>query len=107
LGSIGAVEFFTSTADLAAWLARQDLDADVMAFSQGQFLADGEAAAIQRELGLRKPFNYRAGRGYYDCQSGALVSAFLQDGGGGASAVLHVNGNPDGRLSVMLARRQT
>lgn len=104
-GSIGAVEFFGNTADLAAWFSRQGLDANATAFSQGQFWADGEAAAIQRELGLRKAFNYRAGRGYYDCQSGALVSAFLQGGEDGVSAVLHVNGNPDGRLAVMLARR--
>jgi hypothetical protein len=106
LGSIGAVEFFASAAELALWFARQGLDAAAVAFSQGQFLADGGAAAIQRELGLPQAFNYRSGRGYYDCQSGALVSAFLEAGGDGASAVLHVNGNPDGRLAVMLARRK-
>lgn len=107
LGSVGAVEFFRTTADLAAWFARQGLDATGAAFSQGQFLADSEAAAIQRELGLQRAFNYRTGRGYYDCQSGALASAFLRSGGDGAGAVLHVNGNPDGRLAVMLVRRET
>jgi Beta-ketoacyl synthase, N-terminal domain len=105
LGSVGGVEFFTNAADLAAWFARQRLDPGATAFCQGQFLADSEGAAIQRELGLQKVFNYRTERGYYDCQSGALVGAFLQGGGDGACAVLHVNGNPDGRLAVMLARR--
>ncbi len=105
MGSVGGVEFFTSLGDLAAWFGRQGVGADSTAFSQGQFLADGEAAAIRRELGLRKAFNYRAGRGYYDCLSGALVSAFLRSEADGASAVLHINADPDGRLAVMLARR--
>lgn len=105
-GAIGAVEFFTSTAHLAAWFAGQRLDLGSTAFAQGQFLTDSEAAAIQGELGLQQAFNYRAGRGYYDCQSGALMGAFLQGGAGGASAVVHVNADPDGRLAVMLARRK-
>jgi hypothetical protein len=105
LGSVGAVQFFENTADLAAWFSREGLDAGTTAFAQGQFLADADAAAIHRELGLREAFNYRAERAYYDCQSGALLSAFLQGGRDGVSAVLHVNGNPDRRLAVMLARR--
>lgn len=105
IGTISGVEFFNGLGDLAAWAAGQGLNAAATAFSQGQFLSDADAAVIQRELGFRQAFNYRAGRGYYDCQSGALVGAFLQGGGDGASAVLHVNADPDGRLAVMLAGR--
>lgn len=99
------VEFFTNLAELTAWATRCGTNAAMTAFSKGQFLTDRDAAAIQRELGLRRAFNYRGEPGYYDCQSGALVSAFLRSGGDGASAVLHVNANPDGRLAVILARR--
>lgn len=103
-GTIAAAEVFGSVDELRAWFAQQGQDPAKTAFSAGQFLSAADAEQIPMEIGLSEAFNYRAGRGYYDCQSGALVSAFLA-AEGGALAVLHVNGAPDGRLAAMLVRR--
>lgn len=103
-GTIGASEVFGSVDELRAWFALQGQDRAKTAFASGQFLSKTGARRIQLEIGLTEVFNYRSGRGYYDCQSGALVSAFLASQGG-AQGVLHVNGAPDGRLAAMLVRR--
>ena len=104
LGAVNAAEVFANLADLRSWFVSQAMDAARTAFASGQFLGEDSTALIQRELGLSEVFNYRAGRGYYDCQSGALVGEFLRGKGNGDAAVLHVNAAPDGRLAVILAK---
>ena len=104
LGAVEAAEVFGNLADLRSWFVSQAVDAARTAFASGQFLGEDSTALIQRELGLSEVFNYRAGRGYYDCQSGALVGEFLRGEGNGDAAVLHVNAAPDGRLAVILAK---
>jgi hypothetical protein len=105
LGAVEAAEIFSGPGELKAWFASQRQDRGDTVFAAGQFLTEADATHIQHELGLTGAFNYRTGRGYYDCQSGALIGAFLAEKGSGAAAVLHVNAAPDGRLAAMLARR--
>lgn len=103
-GAIGASELFANLNELRAWFAEQGEDPEKTTFCGGQFLTESAAQRIKLDIGLSEVFNYRAERGYYDSQSGALVGAFLA-AEGGAQAVLHVNGAPDGRLAAMLVRR--
>ena len=94
-----AVEMFADREALLAWIAGLGLDLDETLFASGQYLARGEADAIQAAAGLTRVLGYREGRAYYDCQAGAVVSAFLA--GGQGQALLHVNGDPDGRYAAM------
>ncbi len=106
LGGVDAAEVFAGLDELKGWFAGQRQDGGgATAFATGQSFSEADATGLQRELGLQKAFNYRVGRGYYDCQSGALIGAFLAEKASGAGAVLHVNAAPDGRLAAMLVRR--
>jgi hypothetical protein len=105
IGSLGAVEFFESADDLFAWWRRAGSDPARTAFAPGQFLGAEQAAAIHAKLGLGQVFNYRAERGYYDGQSGAVVGAFLREQSG-TDAVLHVNADASGRLAAIYIERR-
>lgn len=105
VGAVSAVQFFTSVDDLRAWFAQVETAPGGTAFAAGQFLSAADAAALQSALSLEQDFTYRAGRGYYDCQSGALIGAFAAEGASAARAVLHVNADQSGRLAAMLVRR--
>lgn len=101
--AIVAVEHHADRAALVAWLRTLDLAADTIV-SSGQFLSDHDLAAIQRELGLRERFEYRNARAYYDSQSGAVVSEFLERAPA-SSRLLHVNADPYGRYSAFVLHK--
>jgi hypothetical protein len=102
-GEVLAVEQFGARAALLEWIATQRLDAQQCAFSAGQFLDAAEAAALRHASGLGQVFDYRAGRGYYDSQSGAAIAQFLDRAP--CRQLLHVNADPAGGFSLMLVAR--
>lgn len=104
LGEVLAVEQFSERAALLAWIAARQLTAQQCAFSAGQFLDPLAAAALRNEGGLSQVFDYRAGRGYYDSQSGAVIAQFLGSDAP-CARLLHVNADPAGCFSVMLVAR--
>lgn len=101
--AIVAVEHRADRGALMGWLNTQALAADT-AISGGQFLDDADLAAIQRELGIRECFDYRSARAYYDSQSGAVVSEFLERAAAGRQ-LLHINADPRGRYSAFVVRK--
>jgi hypothetical protein len=104
LGEVLAVEQFSDAASLLQWIAARQLTAANCAFSAGQFLDGSTAQALRQQAGLTQVFEYRAGRGHYDSQSGAAIAAFLADAVDGAQ-LLHVNADPAGCFSAMLVAR--
>lgn len=104
LGELLAVEQFNDRAALLAWITAQGLTARDCAFSSGQFLPEADATALMRDSGLSGEFNYRAGLGYYDSQSGGVIGKFLAAAREGAR-LLHVNADPAGCFSAMLVSR--
>jgi hypothetical protein len=104
LGEVVAVEQFHDAASLLAWMAAQHLTAEDTTFSAGQFLDEGAAHGLRTQAGLNRVFDYRAGRGYYDSQSGAVIAGFLATAPAGAR-LLHVNADPAGCFSAMLVAR--
>lgn len=103
-GKLSAVEFLPDRTRLLAWIATQDLDPGRTLFAAGQFIPAADAERLQSETGIAHMLDYRSNRAYYDAQSGAALSAFFADASD-ARALLHVNGDTDGRYAVMLARR--
>ncbi len=74
------------------------------AFSAGQVPGERDAAnSLRQASGLTQGFDYRAGCGHYDSQSGAAISAFLADGR--CARLLHVNADGTGGFSAMLVSR--
>jgi hypothetical protein len=100
---VRTVEFFADRERLRSWIASQRLDPAQTQFAPGQFLSDADASWLERECNLTRRFDYRTGRAYYDCHSGAAIGVFLREGAD--ETMLHVNGDEDGRYAVMLARR--
>jgi hypothetical protein len=88
---------------LLAWIAAQALAVERCHLSAGQFLDPAELALIEAETGLWQRFDYRAGRGYYDSHSGAVLGEFERRHAAG-DCLLHINGDPDGRFSALLSR---
>lgn len=103
LGEVLAVEQFCERTALLAWIAAQRASARQCAFSAGQFLDQAEAEALRRDSGLSQVFDYRAGSGYYDSQSGAAIAQFLDSAP--CERLLHVNADPAGGFSAMLVAR--
>jgi hypothetical protein len=100
---VRAVEFFADRERLRSWIAGQQLDPAQTTLAPGQFLSEADASWLERECELTRRFDYRTGRAYYDCQSGAAIGAFLREEN--AEVMLHLNGDGDGRYCAMLARR--
>jgi len=101
LGRLLAAEHCVDEAALRAWLARQSLERS-WHLATGQFMSAEEASEWQRELGMQ-PFDYRAGRAYYDSQSGAAIGEYLRREQG---TLLHLNRDPGGRYSVMVVEKE-
>jgi hypothetical protein len=104
LGSVLKVHHCSDQPSLLDWIRRQALPAGGCSISGGQFLADGELSAIQRDCGIGQRFEYRAGRAYYDSQSGAAVGEFVRSADPGR-LLLHINSDPSGRYCAVLMRR--
>jgi hypothetical protein len=101
LGRMLAAEHFVAEPELRAWLASQPIEPDWQ-LATGQFMPADEAGAWQRELGMEL-FEYRAGRAYYDSQSGAVIGEFLRRRERGT--LLHLNRDPSGRYSAILVEK--
>jgi hypothetical protein len=101
---VAAVAFPADRAALLAWIGAQGLDVATTALVAGPSLELEDFASLRDEAGLTRVFEYLDGRAYYDSRAGAAVSEFLADGGE-AEALLHVNGDAEGRYAVMLVRR--
>lgn len=102
---LDAVEAFPDRAAALAWLKAQRFDAAHTVFAPGQYLTPADAAALQQEAGISRTFAYRAKLDYYDGQAGAALSAFAADPALDGSAMIHLNGDPEGRYAVFAARR--
>jgi hypothetical protein len=98
LGQLLATEPFMDATALRAWLSQQVIDRNCL-LATGQFMPATETVQWQRELEL-DIFGYRAGRAYYDSQSGAVLGEFLRSDRQGS--LLHLNRDPSGRYSAML-----
>ena len=104
LGSVLKVQHCSDRPALHDWIRQQDLPAGGCSISGGQFLADVELSAIQRDCGIEQRFEYRAGRAYYDSQSGSVVGEFVRSANPGR-LLLHINSDPSGRYCAMLMCR--
>lgn len=104
LGELLAARHFASRETLFEWLSQERGSLQGCALTAGQFLDDEDFAEVQHMFEGAPVFEYRGGRGYYDSQSGAAVAAFLNDSIE-TQRLLHINGDPAGRFSIMLATR--
>ena len=102
LGRLLAIENFVDREALSAWLATRQIDRDWI-LATGQFMPPNEADEWSKALQLDR-FDYRASRPYYDSQSGAAIGEFLHSGD--ARTLLHLNRDPSGRYSVMVAGKK-
>lgn len=101
LGRVLAAEHFVDRDALAAWLGEQAIDSRWI-LATGQFMPPPEAEEWQGRLGL-EPFEYRKDRPYYDSQSGAVIGEYLRSNE--IRTLLHLNRDPGGRYSVIVAAR--
>lgn len=101
LGRLLAIESFVDRDALTAWLASQQIDTNWI-LATGQFMPATEADEWANALKLPR-FDYRTERPYYDSQSGAALGEFLRSGD--SRTLLHLNRDPSGRYSVMIAAR--
>jgi len=103
LGELLAAEHFPDQAALLQWVAAQGLTPERCSLAAGQFLGAEDARTLRAATGLQRPFEYLAGRPYYDSQSGAAIGAFLQ--APGTELLLHVQGDALGGRGALLLRR--
>jgi hypothetical protein len=96
-----AARHFSEREALLQWLDALPQPAQTT-FAAGQFLAAADAAALAPRFA--EVFDYRAGRGYYDSQSAAAISAWLQ-APAAQPFLLHLNGDPEGRYAALLVAR--
>lgn len=102
-GEVLAAQHCSDRAALLHWIAQRRLPGDRTWLSGGQFFASFELESLARACGSRRNFAYRAQRAYYDSHSGAAIAEFLRE----APAdhyLLHINSDPEGRYSAMLAK---
>lgn len=93
---------------LNVWLRKLAPQHAAIELASGQFLSTGISDDLAEAHGFGATLDYRTGRGYYDSQSGAAISTFLQQSNRLSQdqpLLLHLNGDPDGRFSAMLVRR--
>ncbi|MGD9842573.1 MAG: hypothetical protein AB7U99_06685, partial [Steroidobacteraceae bacterium] len=88
---------------LLHWLGQLPL-MEHCAISAGQYLASSDFTELQIISGIKHRFFYRIDRAYYDSQSGAVISCFLQSEDS-ANTLLHINADDQQRYSVMLVSR--
>jgi hypothetical protein len=103
LGELVSIEHHVDRDALIRSIANLDLPATTR-ISFGQFVQPAEAMHLRRELGLQHEFEYRAGRAYYDSQSGAAISAFIAHAAP-ADFLVHVNADPAGRYSSFAVQK--
>jgi hypothetical protein len=101
LGRVIAAEQFVDRDALNTWLATQPIDRDWL-LATGQFMPASEANEWTEQLQL-EVFEYRKQRAYYDSQSGAAINEYLR--GSAMRTLLHLNRDPGGRYSVMVASK--
>jgi hypothetical protein len=101
---IRSIEFLPDVEALADWMKAQAPDPSRAAVAIGQFAVDGVVRNAASAAGVTGLFEYRTGRAYYDSQSGAAVSAFL-DSGFDADVLLHVNMDDRGAFAVFAVSR--
>jgi hypothetical protein len=101
LGRLLAAEHFVDRDALSAWLATQAIDGSWL-LATGQFMTAHEASEWAHALKL-SVFEYRKTLAYYDSQSGAALGEYLRAGDG--RPLLHLNRDPSGRYSAMLATK--
>jgi 3-oxoacyl-(acyl-carrier-protein) synthase len=102
LGRLLVAESFVDASALRAWLGEQVFDSETW-LACGQFMPHAEVDAWHRELQMQS-FDYRAGRAYYDSQSGAAIGEFLRRSRG---TLLHLNRDPSGRYSAVIVEAMT
>jgi len=93
-----AVENFSDSQALIAWLGSQPLDRCLL--SGGQFLTETELQALATHCTASERFEYRD-RAYYDSQSGAVIGEFVRNPACANRQLLHINRDPSGRYAVM------
>jgi hypothetical protein len=103
LGELSAARHFVDRNELLSWMSQQQWSSGQCLLSAGQFLPDDDFAFIQKASGLSQVFEYRHERAWYDSQSGAVVSAFL-NAATREQTLLHINSDGGQRYSVMLLR---
>jgi hypothetical protein len=102
LGRLVAAEHFVDRDALNAWLEAQSIDRHWL-LATGQFMSTHEASEWADQLKL-DVFDYRKDRAYYDSQSGAVLGEYLR--GAETRTLLHLNRDPSGRYSAMVAKRE-
>jgi hypothetical protein len=103
LGKLISAEHHVDRDALVRCITKLDLPATAH-ISFGQFVQTEDAVLLRRALGLQHEFEYRTGRGYYDSQSGAAISAFIASAMA-ASFLVHVNADPTGRYSSFVVQK--
>jgi hypothetical protein len=99
-----AARTFADVDALVAWLREQALPLDECRIHGGQFLDAAELTLIQQRSGIAQRFEPPPAPGFYDSQSGGVLSAFMEATDG--HWLLHVNGEREGpRRAVTLIRR--
>lgn len=101
---IRSVEFLPDAEALAAWMKSQAPDPTRAVLGVGQFAVDGVVRNAGSAVGVEAVFDYRAGRAYYDCQSGAAIPAFLASSMD-ADVLLHVNMDERGAFAAFSVSR--
>jgi len=102
-GEILAVRHCADWSALMDWIAEKNLPQAHTQLSAGQFLKPSDGAALRDRWGFGN-FEYRTPRAYHDSHSGAVISEFLH-AENASQFLLHINGDDDGRYSLMLAGR--
>ena len=102
-----SVTMLPSKNALGAYIEEMQLSQAHTAFTAGQYLSEGDAADVGAQINTTHNFQYRADRPHHDCQASAVVSAFLNNAAQNIETLVHVNGDPSGRLAIMCIRRAT
>lgn len=104
LGELSAARHFDDRDALLTWMERQLLSSTTCLLSAGQFIDADDFADIQAASKLSDVFDYRKQYGYYDTQSGVVISEFLR-APVTHQHLLHLNADGGERYSAMLIKR--
>lgn len=103
LGYVPLVRSFPDRAGLWDWLNTQRRWAADTVLAVGQHLEPASLPQLQAASGIDAVFDYRSRLPCFDSQSAAATGSFL--GQPGKARMVHVDGDPSGRFSVMLIER--
>ncbi len=105
--TLAAVEAFPDRNALEAWLDGQSFAPGRTLLAQGQYLADDDFRALQNKTGVTNSLGYRDSLDFYAGQAGAALAGFIAHPDTEMTTVAHLNGDPEGRYALFVARRET